>query len=289
MARPSFPPTRLARGVIRVEGPDANHLLDRIITCPMPSVGEATLGALLTPQGKILFEFILFTDETGFWVDLDAAMTADFLKRMTFYKLRADVTLSDRSETHAIIASPEEIDGAVISVADPRHPDLGWRSIVATETAPPIEDGGWHAHRVSLGIPEGGRDYAFSDAFPHDVGIDALGGVGFTKGCFVGQEVVSRMQHRGTARRRPVIVSASGEINSADSVTAAGKPIGSLGDVVDGKAIAILRIDRLEQAQAKGATPMVGETPVEVTTPDWATWMQAEETAEDAGETSASA
>ena len=212
-----MPSVHLAdRGVVRVSGEDAKTFLDNLITCDLDRVSPHTarFGALLTPQGKILFDFLVFQapEDIGgaYYLDVLKVYAPDLAKRLGFYKLRAKVAVEDLSESLGIVAgwdAPRPDDEAGLVVEDPRLPALGWRAMVASQDAAefardPAE--AYHAHRIRLGVPEGGRDFLFGDAFPHEALMDQLNGVDFDKGCYVGQEVVSRMQHRGTARTRIV-------------------------------------------------------------------------------------
>ena len=238
------------RGVVRIAGPDAEGFLQNIVTTDMSRVadGRAGFGALLTPQGKILVDFLVFPDGEGYLIDLPAAAVADFVKRMTLYRLRARVTVADESATRAVFvfwggAAPR-VAGAV--AADPRLAALGWRGILAGHAVPDDSEAAdaaaWQAHRIALGVPEGGRDFAFGDAFPHDADMDDLGGLDFRKGCYVGQEIVARMQHRGTARRRAVQVRAASPLPAAGTaIEAAGRRLcdpGEMGTLFKALAIA---------------------------------------------------
>ncbi|MDG2571166.1 hypothetical protein P7L87_26795, partial [Vibrio parahaemolyticus] len=212
-----MPSVHLAdRGVVRVSGEDAKSFLDNLITCDLDRVSPhaARLGALLTPQGKILFDFLVFQApaEIGgaYYLDVLKVFAPDLAKRLGFYKLRAKVAVEVLSESLAVVAgwdAPRPDDEAGFVVEDPRLPELGWRAIVATQDAaefgrdPPDT---YLAHRIALGVPVGGRDFLFGEAFPHEALMDQLHGDDFDKGCYVGQEVVSRMQHRGSARTRIV-------------------------------------------------------------------------------------
>ncbi|WP_332696955.1 CAF17-like 4Fe-4S cluster assembly/insertion protein YgfZ, partial [Bosea sp. (in: a-proteobacteria)] len=206
-----MPAIRLVdRGVIRVSGDDARDFLQNIVTNEMDEVTleRAGYGALLTPQGKIIGDFLVVAvpeeEGGGFLLDCPLLQTPDLMKRLKLYKLRAKVTLDDLSETTAVIASA---DGAALPpdaglvYTDPRLPALGERAITDRGGVEEIASGSmedYHARRIALGIPDGGRDFAYGDAFPHEALFDQLGGVSFKKGCYIGQEVVSRMQHRGT-------------------------------------------------------------------------------------------
>ncbi|MCG8561545.1 MAG: folate-binding protein YgfZ [Hyphomicrobiales bacterium] len=267
------------RGVIRVAGPDAPGFLQGLVTNDVEQATDsgAVYTGLLTPQGKILFDFFLVREGDGFLLDCARPVVADLVKRLTFYKLRAAVDLADESGERTVLAAwngvPAAGDGWVV-FADPRVAALGHRLIVpaganADATATEAE---YHAHRIALGVPEGGRDYAFGDTFPHEAGFDQLGGVDFDKGCFVGQEVVSRMEHRGTARKRVVPIEGAGTLDAGAEITADGAPIGTVGSVADARALALVRLDRAEKALANGKTLDAGGVQVSLRQPDWASF-----------------
>jgi folate-binding protein YgfZ len=159
---------------------------------------------------------------------------------------------------------------------DPRLPELGFRCIAPAHAAVPVgaepaDAAAYEAHRIALGVPSGGRDFAYGDAFPHEADLDQLHGVDFQKGCYVGQEVVSRMEHRGSARNRVVPVSLDGAAPATGSaVTAAGRSVGVMGSVSAGRALAMLRLDRVDEALAGGAPLMAGEVELRLVKPAWA-------------------
>jgi folate-binding protein YgfZ len=275
---------RLAdRGVIRVTGEDSRKLLQDVITNDMALLERqgAIHAGLLTPQGKILFEFFVVAAGNGVLLEAARDKVADLLKRLTMYKLRAKVALEDASEALAVTASwglslPAPDASGAIRFADPRLPDLGVRDLIPIAAALPAEEpratAAYHAHRIALGVPEGGKDYAFGDTFPHEANFDQLHGVSFTKGCFVGQEVVSRMQNRGTARKRIVPIEASAPLTAGASVNAGSATIGAVGSVAGSKALALLRLDRVAEAQRKGEPLTAGGVPITVHKPAWATF-----------------
>jgi folate-binding protein YgfZ len=265
-----MPATHLIdRGVIRVSGEDARDFLQNLVTNDMDAVTpqQAGYGALLTPQGKIICDFLIVAvpqDEGGgFLLDTPLLQTADLMKRLKLYKLRAKVTLDDLSEASAVIATE---DGGTLPAEsglvydDPRLPALGQRAITdraGIETVAGGDASAWHARRIALGMPDGGRDFAYGDAFPHEALLDQLNGVSFRKGCYIGQEVVSRMQHRGTARTRIVPVIFSDGVVPEDGVEAtasSGKALGRIGSCARGRGLAMLRLDRVSDALAEGAT-----------------------------------
>ncbi len=257
------------RAFVRITGADAEHFLQNLITTDLGGFGaeEARPGALLTPQGKILFDFLISRDGDGFLIDIRADQLEAFVKRMTMYKLRAAVTIETLPETGATVTWGEAVDG----VADHRFALAGTEvRRKPGQTGEAGERNGYDALRILHGVPESGADYALQDAFPHDVLFDKSGGVSFRKGCYVGQEVVSRMQHRSTARRRAVIVSADAPLPVAGTdLTIGGKTIGTLGTVVGERALAIIRIDKAGEAMAAGEPILAGDVPVTVTLPGW--------------------
>lgn len=258
------------RRTIRVSGPDCTAFLQGLITADVEALlpGVAQPAALLTPQGKILFDFLIWHDGDGFIIDIDAANIDAFIKRLTLYRLRAAVDIKAMPEQGATVFWD---DGAVEgAVEDGRFLAAGIRVLRKPGHHDDGPESTYRALRITQGIAMSGFDYALQDAFPHDVLMDLNGGVAFKKGCFVGQEVVSRMKHRGTARRRPVVVSAAAPLPpTGTEVMAGGKPIGTLGSVIGPQALAILRIDRAGEALASGALILAGDVPVTLSLPAW--------------------
>ena len=260
------------RALIRLAGEDARPFLQNLVTCEIDHLGtgEAAFGALLTPQGKILFDFFVIATDDGFLVDTARNTVDDLVKRLKFYKLRAKVTVEPGDDATGIYAcwgsAPAASDG--IAVADPRHAALGWRLYATQE--PAGEAGDYEAHRIALGMPDGGRDFDYGDAFPHEALMDQNGGVDFAKGCFVGQEVVSRMQHRGTARKRIVQVEAETPLpGPGTGIEAGGKPIGTMGSAHDKAGLAMIRLDRAGAAIARGDAVTAGETTLTIRLQPW--------------------
>jgi hypothetical protein len=258
---------RADRAVFRFSGVDAHKLLNDVVTGHVPAEdGPAAWWALLSPQGKILAEGLVGHAEDAIWVDVHQSVADDFFKRMKMYRLRADVVIDDLRESFRVGYATEAAGG--VAHRDQRGTvDLGWRIIAPVEDTQAWEaaDGPYRLARVEAGIAELGVDYAPLEAFAHDVGMDLLGGIDFAKGCYVGQEVVSRMKHRGTARRRPVIVGPT-LAEPGTAVVAGGRDAGTIGAQVDGGAVAILRLDRIEDVEAV----TVAGLPVRVMVPEWA-------------------
>jgi folate-binding protein YgfZ len=269
------------RGVVRVEGEDAPGFLQGMLTNDVVGLaaGEARYAALLTPQGKILFDFLVLRAPGGtptFLLDCPMALAADLAKRLSIYKLRARVTIGDASADLGIVADwgePADPPPGALVYADPRSAALGWRAILPRAAAEAVSEAAlpaYEATRIAAGAPKGGVDFAYGDAFPHDADMDLFNGVDFHKGCYVGQEVVSRMKHRGEARKRVVRVRLAGAAPAPGTpVTDGALAVGALGAAAGDKALALLRIDRAAEARAAGrpldaagVTLTVEETPV---------------------------
>ncbi|MEA2859114.1 MAG: tRNA-modifying protein YgfZ [Methylobacteriaceae bacterium] len=266
-----FRPILLAdRGVLRVAGPQCETFLQDLVTNDVTSLGpgEARYAALLTPQGKILFDMIIVAieenGERAFLIDCAREQATDLTKRLIFYKLRAKVAVEDRSVQIAVMAyldAAPQVDGIV--VRDPRSEGLGFRAYVPREHAAAVQTdlSVYETRRIAAGVPQGGTDFAYGDAFPHEANLDRLNGVDFKKGCYVGQEVVSRMQHRSTTRKRIVKVGFSGiapqpgaEIKAGDNL------IGSMGSSAGEYGLAMVRLDRADEAKAAGVAPLASGT-----------------------------
>jgi folate-binding protein YgfZ len=271
------------RAVLRLSGADASSFLQGLIT---NDIGKAGPGAaihagLLSPQGKILFDFFVLADEDAYLLEVASAQEEALRQRLGFYRLRAAVTIEAEPALKVAApwgdADPTNLPAEARGFRDPRLAEMGFRLLLprdATLAAIGCDETGdsrYHAHRIALGVPEGGRDYAYGDAFPHEAMFDQLNGVDFQKGCFVGQEVVSRMQHRGTARKRIVGVEGEGALPPSGAEIFAGTmPIGTLGSVDGGKGLALIRLDRAEEAKAQGVSLRAGDVPVSLRIPAWA-------------------
>ena len=275
------------RGVLRVAGPDAHKFLQGVLTNDLDKLdqGSAIHAGLLSPQGKVLFDFFVIRQANGpdgscFFVEAPKACLAALAKRLSFYRLRARVEIVETPDfTVAAVweGVPQTLKGG-IAFADPRLPELGWRvllpegaSVDDLACSEPGENS-YHARRIVLGVPEGGRDYPFGDTFPHEALFDQLNGVDFKKGCFVGQEVVSRMEHRGSTRKRVVPVEGDAPLRTGTEVTAGELPVGTIG-TVDGKfGLALLRLDRAEAALSKGTPLRAGDVTLALRRPAFATF-----------------
>jgi tRNA-modifying protein YgfZ len=276
------------RGVVKVAGDGARSFLNGLFTADIGKVtpDAARFAALLTPQGKIIVDAIIAeadpSDGGGFFLDVPRALAKTCVDRLNFYKLRAKVMVEDLSEVLGVMAlwDGERESEYGLCYRDPRLPALGVRVMLPPHLAAqaaadlgatlvPAEE--FEAHRIALGVPRGGLDFSYGDAFPHEADMDQLNGVDFAKGCYVGQEVVSRMEHRGNARTRIVPVAYDGFAPDAGAaVTAAEKPVGTFGSSAWGRALAMLRLDRAADALAAGHDLVTGTVTLRLVKPDWA-------------------
>ncbi|MEO6015242.1 MAG: folate-binding protein [Devosia sp.] len=252
---------RQSRALFRFSGADAQKLLFDVVTGRLlAEPGSPVWWALLSPQGKIQAEGLSVYRDDAFWLDVDQSVADSFLKRMKLYRLRAAVKIEDMRETHAVGGDEAADKSHVIGT---KEQAAGW--------SPPGSS--YDAARIAEGVAELGPDFAPDTVFPHDIGMDLLGGVDFKKGCYIGQEVVSRMQHRGTARRRPVIVSGVDAL-AGTTVKVGERDAGAIGTAVDGKAVGIVRLDRFD-----GGLVTVDGKPVSIALPGWATYRLGESAA----------
>jgi tRNA-modifying protein YgfZ len=265
------------RGVVSVTGPDASKLLQGLITNDVATLEtkpddvafEAAVAhaGLLSSQGKILFEFFCVRTLDGFVLDVARDKAAELAKRLTMYKLRADAEIklvTDQFEVLALWGKDACSSGPTtrtVAFRDPRAPDLGFRILAASRFATDIASAtnglkvgadDYHAHRIALGVPEGGKDYDFGDTYPHEADFDLFNGVSFTKGCYVGQEVVARMQNKTVVRKRVAKVTGAGRLETGQNVLFGDVPIGKVGCVDGVNALAMLRLDRAIEALEKG-------------------------------------
>src|SRR5215208_613648 len=276
------------RGVIKVAGDDSGKFLNGLVTVDIGKVtpAQAAFGALLTPQGKIIVDFILAAAEPadggGFFLDCPRALAPELAERFNFYKLRAKVTVADLSASLGVLAIWDNAGSTEQGPCyrDPRLAELGMRCILPPASATDImadlganliDAAEYEAHRIALGVPRGGTDFIYGDAFPHETDMDQLNGVDFEKGCFIGQEVVSRIEHRGIARTRVVPVSFHGPPPDPGELVMAGqKNVGVMGSGVIGRGLAAMRLDRVEDA-ITSATPLVaGGITLRPVKPQWA-------------------
>jgi len=265
-------PARLDRSLIRVSGPDAMAFLDNLLTQDVRRLKDAGVmyAALLSPQGKVICDMFLWNDnDDGVIIEADAARAADLLRRLTIYKLRAQVTIEDASDAFGIAIADGRFDGAF---ADPRLPALGWRKLVSRAQAVTLAAGA-EAHdgrRLALGVPDLARDAAPEEVFALEALLEELNCVDFRKGCFVGQENVSRMKRRATTRKKfcPIAFEGPAPAHGAP-VLAGAAEIGSVRTGGVGRALALVRLDRAFEALEAGSLLTVEGRGVRLDPPAW--------------------
>jgi hypothetical protein len=276
--------TLAERGVLKVGGPDARGFLQGLITNDVEAAGgaHAVYAVLLTPQGKFLFDFFLSADPAdgeALLLDCDGARIADLVKRLTMYKLRAKVEIEDLSATHGVAVywhedgTPLAADGPMLP--DPRLPAMGARATLPRTALPAGGADGWHRHRIGLGVGDAAEDFEPDRTFPLEVNLDALHGIDFHKGCFVGQEVTSRTKRRGNVRKRLLPCNVEGDLPTPGTpVKAAMREVGTVfsGDGETARVLALLRLDLI-----KDATLEAGPSGL---TPDIPAWLAPEMKAE---------
>ena len=274
------------RGVVKVSGEDARKFLNGLVTTDLTRLhpGLGRFGALLTPQGKIVTDFLITEAPSGhgggFLIDCPRALAQGLADKLGFYKLRARVGIENLSDSLGVLAAWDG-DPAMqpdLAFADPRQAALGWRVLIPEELAAKVaaligaelvDAAAYDAHRIAAGVPRGGLDFIYGDAFPHETNMDRLHGVDFDKGCYVGQEVVSRMQHRGTARTRTLRIVLDGPAPEPGAAILAGdKQVGTMGSSAAGCGLALIRIDRAADALHAGTPLTSGGLGLRLAEPD---------------------
>jgi tRNA-modifying protein YgfZ len=276
------------RGVVKVAGEDARKFLNGLVTADAEAVTpeKPCFAALLTPQGKIMVDMIIAEapaeDGGGFFIDCPNALALTLVQRFNFYKLRAKVIVEDLSAVLGVMAIWDAAGATEYGLCypDPRLPALGLRCMLpphlAAEAAADlgaalVEASAYEAHRIVLGIPRGGYDFQYNDTFPHEADMDQLNGIDFEKGCYVGQEVVSRVEHRGTARKRVVPVAFEFAPETGVAIMAGETAVGVMGSSArGGRGLAMLRLDRVGDALATGQPLIAGGIALHAVKPDWA-------------------
>lgn len=280
------------RGVIRVSGPDARAFLQGLVSNDVDKVSpeRAIWSAFLTPQGKYLFDFMIAEHDGALLLEVEAARLADFAKRLRMYKLRSKVDLADESGEWVVAAvfgegaaqalGLDDTAGTArafakgIAAVDPRLAALGARLLLpaAGGTAPLIDASlaetdrdGYEAYRIALGVPDGSRDLEVDKTVLLEAGFEELNGVDFQKGCYMGQELTARTKYRGLVKRRLMPVTLSSAVEPGTPVTLGEKEAGEIRSVSGNRAIAMLRLNVVEEAAGApltaGAATAIPERP----------------------------
>jgi len=264
------------RAIIAVSGPEARDFLQGLLTNDLFALKpeHALYTALLSPQGKILFDFLVAVGDGALLLDVARDSRDAILKKLKLYRLRARVEIEPRDQLGVYIDleghpgnRPTPYADRAITFQDPRLPALGRRSIGSHAEMPDNLAGAraYHAARLALGVPEG-RDFGSERIFALDAGLEELHGVSFTKGCYIGQELTSRMKHRATTRKRILTATADRTLPDTGMLTRGGAEIGEVVSTYDKKAFILVRMDRLAEASSDSA---IGEIPVALHRPSW--------------------
>jgi tRNA-modifying protein YgfZ len=256
------------RTCLTLGGLDAEPFLDGLITSSLPGEGEVCGSALLSPQGKLLFTFLVSRTGQGFRLECDARERDDLIRRLLLYKLRAKVEITAEDMPVQAAWGEEAASGLSASgLSDRRHGQMGTRHYGAMQVEAAHAD--YAAHRLTLGVLEGPQEIIAGQDFPHDVALDLTGAVSFSKGCYVGQEVVSRVKHRGTARRRPVLLHGlHSPLEAGEALSSGGREIGTLRLAVGAAGLGVVRIDQISKAEGV----MLAGRPVALSLPPYATY-----------------
>ena len=285
------------RGVLAIEGEDARDFLQGLISNDIEKATEenAIYAALLTPQGKYLFDFMIVQQGERLLLEAEASRLRALSQRLMMYKLRAKVDIADVSNEIAVIALPgpegisafklsdergsaAQLDDGVVFV-DPRLSALGARALLSRDSAQTILEArelnaadlaDYDSLRLQLGVPEGSQDLAVDKSTLLESGFEELNGVDFKKGCFVGQELTARMKYRALVKKRLIPVAFDGEPPAAGAAIKAGdREIGEIRSADNGWGLALLRLDRLADVADQGETLVADGTTVTPKKPDW--------------------
>lgn len=292
------------RGVLALAGQDARTFLQGLISADVTAVNadRARWAALLTPQGKFLYDMILVEHQGALWLDCESARRADLAKKLGLYRLRAEVAITDRSEDLAValvwgadaadsLGLPAQPGAARawqggVALVDPRLAAAGARVIAPRAgLAAALAEAGltagqrndWDRLRIGLGLPDGSRDLVIEKAILLENGFDELGGIAWDKGCWMGQELTARTRYRGLVKKRLVPVRIAGSLPAPGTpVEQAGREVGEIRSGAGEMALALLRLDALDRASPESLPLLAGGA---VITPVWPDWLKRGEAA----------
>ncbi|EJF87028.1 folate-binding protein YgfZ [Bartonella vinsonii subsp. arupensis OK-94-513] len=258
------------RSIIKVTGEEATDFLQSLITTDVKKIGlqEIFPGALLSPQGKVIADFLIGKIKDGYLIDIFASLADILQKRLLLYKLRRKVEITQplQEVVTVFLKNEETLSDYDSSFIDKRFPPK--EKIIRIYGNTPFfsseDHHNWDRLRIRYAIAESGQDYEIGKVFPHDINYDQIGGLAFNKGCYIGQEVVSRMHHRRAARRRILTVKSQHELTSGSNVEAETKILGYLGTCVANEALALMRLDHVKDAMNRAIALTVKNAPVTI-------------------------
>ena len=285
-----------ARGVIEITGEERAPFLQGLISNDVTKAtpDRAIYAALLTAQGRYLFDFFIIAQNAAFYLDAEASRLAELLRRLALYKLRSKVSLSDASARLAVAAAwgdgtPQALglsgdNGAArefaggVAYLDPRLDDLGARFLLPRENIDALRQAGFAAsdadsydrHRLALGVPDGTRDLAPEKALLMESGFDELNGIDWQKGCYMGQELTARMKYRALVKKHvlPVAIE-GGTVAPGTAIMQDGNEAGEMLSARDDRGLALLRLEAVEAAQTSGAELKAGAARLKPEKPRW--------------------
>jgi tRNA-modifying protein YgfZ len=260
--------TRLAalpcRAVLTIEGEDRVPYLQGLVSNDVAAAGpgRAVWAALLTPQGKWLADFFIFSDDGRLLLDCEREQAPDLLRRLSRYRLRSKVTLSATDDLAVYAAWDGTPDVPAIAAPDPRLPEAGWRVLSAAPLPTTALEADWDRHRLALGLPDGSRDLESEKTVLLEAGFDELHGVSWSKGCYMGQELTARTKYRGLVKRRLVPVAIDGPLPAPGTpVLCDGAEVGGMRSGRGQTGLAVLRLDAMSGALRCGAATLVPRVP----------------------------
>ena len=257
-----------SRAIITLSGPDRKSLLQGLITNNIDklSANNCLYAALLTPQGKYLHDFFIMERDDILYLDCERDRLADFFRRLMMYRLRAEVDIADCSEKYTVFSAGSQPEGNIIFAADPRHPDMGHRLIMPASKEK--HDAALYDQlRLSLGLPDGSRDFDVDKTLILEGNMEELHGVDFDKGCYVGQEVTARMKHRTSLKKRLLPVTLEGDLpaRGTEITDENGKKVGDIRSGFQDRAIGYFRLAYM----TFGKTYHCGAATLTPWRPDW--------------------
>ncbi|EJF85696.1 YgfZ/GcvT domain-containing protein [Candidatus Bartonella washoeensis] len=258
------------RSIIKVTGEEATHFLQSLITTDVKKIGSQEIfpGALLSPQGKVIADFLIAKINQGYLFDIVESLADTFQRHLLLYKLhrKIEITQPLQEVITVFLNYGIDISDDDSSFMDKRFPRK--EKIIRTYGKIPFSiskcNENWNRMRIRYAIAESGQDYEIGKVFPHDINYDQIGGLVFNKGCYIGQEVVSRMHHRGSARRRILVVKSQKLLTPTSTIKAEKKILGQLTTCVENEGLALMRIDHVKDALDKGIPLTVENVPVTI-------------------------
>lgn len=285
------------RGVIAVSGDDRREFLQGLVSNDVSHVApdRAIHAALLTPQGRFLFDMFIVEHNGALLLEVERDRAADLARKLTMYRLRSKVTIENRGTGWEVVAAhgegaaaalglPDEAGAAIaiddaVAYVDPRLPGLGVRVIapdghIATKLPPrgfaPAPFESWDHVRLTLGVPDGSRDLPVEKALLLECGFDELHGVDWKKGCYMGQELTARTKYRGLVKKRLLPVTVDGPLPAPGTpVTVNGQEAGEMRSGLGTQGLALLRLEALDKARSSGAPLTAGAATLRPLVPEW--------------------